>query len=547
MDYYYKYLKYKTKYLELKGGKMEYGLYGLYSYIGNNLNLRTNNKRFNEINYVHDLPLYNNNDNIIIQHLRDNCTIDNNNITEYYPKIKSFEFIPYDKKNKSDTEQIQKLINTTYFTEDLDIDNLKWTTINKLKRFRYRGYSKEISEQIINLYAKKANELLKKTENYELDGYTEIRKKALELQSKRRCDAIHINHDNTNSNPNINLYTYKVILEELIEDRQLLLSSVNKGKDYNNNPKIYRDPYTLANEKLGVLSWNLIINKASINCIMQNHDVLFPIRIILDIDSRTLFYDNILNSKKYTSYMGFFLIRFINDDDDYTKCSKPHNSKEQYYIFFVFKNENKFFNLPLFTYTLTNFRNNIVNWGTVTEKKTVLFYEILQLICMYLNNNVYFYLISIENEHNNNNITKSWIFSKDLNDINIEKNEIHILVSKYNIDNISYKLNKPIWNNKKYKYIEYNEKYKLIQCHFGWYPDPNDKFCIKLGDMKNTIKDNLKNNACINKINSEMFKFDKLRYIQTIGKNNIMSTEDITNFDFGVDAIIDLKINEFLH
>ena len=54
MDYYYKYSKYKTKYLELKGGKMEYGLYGFYSYYGDTLNLRTNNKRFNEINYVHD-------------------------------------------------------------------------------------------------------------------------------------------------------------------------------------------------------------------------------------------------------------------------------------------------------------------------------------------------------------------------------------------------------------------------------------------------------------------------------------------------------------
>ena len=518
------------------------GLYGLYSYIGNNINLRKTNKRINEINYVHDLPLDKdiNDDNIIIQHLKSNCTIDdNNNIVKYYPNIKSFQFIPYDDTKKEDNKKIEELIKNTYFTEDLDIENLKWTKLNELKRFRYRGYSDEISEKIINSYADKATEILKDKDNYKLDGYTEIRKKALELQSKRRCDAIH---KHPNKSTNFSDESENLLLEEVIKDFQMLLSSVKTGQKYLKNSKIYCDPYTLVNEKLGVLSWNMIINKATINCIMNNHDVLFPIRIILDMDSKTLFYDNILQSNKYSNYMGFFLIRFINDNDEYTKYSKPHDSKEQYYIFFVYKNENEFFNLPLHTYTLTNFRNNIINWGTVTEKKTVLFYEILQLICMYLNNNVHFYLISIEkNGSIDNDIMKSWIYSKDLNDINIEKNEIHILVSKYNIDNIGDKLNKPIWNKKNYKYIEYNEKYKLIQCHFGWYSDPDDKFCIKLGDMKQELKNNLKNNACINEINSELFKLDILRYIKTIGKINII------NADLDKDSIIHLKINEFLH
>jgi hypothetical protein len=543
MNYYYKYLKYKTKYLELKGGKMKYGLYGLYSYVGNKLNLRTNNKRFNEINYVHDLPLYEDNnkvDNIIIRHLKSKYKN-----WKYYNGIKSFEFVPYlPNTSEKDIEIIKNVIKDTYFTEEIEkigkLDKVKWTMLNKLKRFRYRGYSDKISEKIINAYADKAEQVLSKEQNYKLDEYTEIRKKALELQSKRKCNAIH-EHPNKSIN-NSDLYK-SILLEEEIKDMQLLLSNVKTGESYEkNNPKIYRDPFTLVNEKLGILSWNMIINKATINCIMNHHDVLFPMRIVLDMDSKTLFYDNILQSKKYSNYMGFFLIRFINDEDDYTKGSKPHVSKEQYYIFFVFKNVLPDFDFPLYTYTLTNFRNNIVNWGTVTEKKTVLFYEILQLICMYLNNNIHFYLISIKNDNNinNNDIIKSWIYSKDLEYVNFDNSEIHILVSKHNIDSISDKLNKSIQNEKKYKYIKYNEQYKLFECHFGWYDDPNDKFCIKLGNMENSIKQKLKTDACIQNIDSELYTLDKKRYIQSNGIVNFIDKY----FDLINDPIMNIKLQK---
>jgi hypothetical protein len=565
MNYYYKYLKYKKKYSDLKGGKMEYGLYGLYSYFGEKLNLRKNNKRFNEINYVHDLPLYKdaksvNGDNIIIQHLR----------SKYkrwikYNEIKSFDFIPYDETNILDNEQIQNLIDTTYFTKELkelDKDQLKWTTLNQLKRFRYRGYSDEISKTIIDSYADKATELLGDEKNYKVDvdgihdDITKIRQEALQLRSVRKCKDIHKHH---NKSENYTGLYEKILLEEVIDvnEKQILLSSVVTGLKYENNPIIYRDPFTLVNEKLGILSWNMIINKATINCIMKNHDVLFPMRIILDMNPETLFYDNIFKSKKYSNYLGFFLIRFENDEDDDTKESRPHDSDEQYYIFFIFKNENKFFKLPLFTYTLTNFRNNIVNWGTVTEKKTVLFYEILQLICMYLNGNVHFYLVSIENksehksEHkseNYNNI-KSWIHSGDLKYINFD-NEIHILVSQYDIDTVNDKLGNQnkIQIKDNYKFIQYNN-YKLIQCHYGWYDDDlsQDRFCIKLGDMVQEKKDELKQKACINELNDRLYKLDKKRYIQAIGENNVTTNNEIDKFDLTNDSIMKLKLKNLLN
>jgi hypothetical protein len=576
--YKYKYLKLKNEYIG-EGGNMDYGLYGFYSYYGNRLNKRINNTKFYEKNYVHELPLNKdvNGDNIVIQHLKSNCTIDDkNNITEYYPGIKSFKFVPYGRIDKNDLDDkdsygniseddyknIQNSINTTYFTDELDIENLKWTTLNKLKMFRYKGYSKEISETIINSYADKASQLLGNEDIYKADGLTEIRQKALELRRDRRCNTIH---RYPNKPPNIQDLPYtKILLEELIDinEKQLLLSSVLTGVKYGTNPTIYKDPYTLVNEKLGLLSWNMIINKSTLNCIIEYHDVLFPIRIILDMNPETLFYDNILQTNKYSNYMGFFLIRFENDNDKDTLKSRPHNSKEQYYIFFIFKHKRPSLNFSLYTYILTDFRNNIVNWGTVTEKRTVLYHEILQLICMYLNDNVHFYLISNNNNETvkSNNI-KSWIHPDDLKYINFE-NEIHILVSKHNIEYIEEQLKKdPLTKDDKQdssaeddkewtkvakkitkkKYIQYKD-YKLFKCHFGFYDTIENKLCIKLGDMTQEKKDELKQESCINDLNDELYKLDKKRLIQPIALNSIYTDNDIHNFD--VDKIMDLRLRE---
>jgi hypothetical protein len=576
-EYYnYKYKKYKTKYLDLKGGKMEYGLYGFNSYYGDTLNLRKN-KRFNEINYVHDIPLSKDNplskeikgDNIIINHLRSKYKN-----WEYYQGIKSFEFVPYyeseeskkSEEKKQDNENIQKLIDTTYFTKELNKDangNVFWTELNKLKIFRYKGYSKEISEQIINAYADKAKELLKDKNNYKSDNedITNLREKALELRTLRRCNKIH-EHPDKSTNIQGSPYT-KILLEKTIKDGeiQLLLSSIPTGIKYDDNPKIYKDPYTLVNEKLGMLSWNLIINKATINCIMTHHDVLFPIRIILDMNPEKLFYDNILQTtrsskyivenNKYSNYMGFFLIRFENDSDVYTHNSKPHKSREQYYIFFVFKNKNKFFDFPLHTYTLTNFRNNIVNWGTVTEKRTVLFYEIFQLICMYRQKKIYFYLVSSKKNENKSENIKSWIYPDHLQYINFN-NEIHILVSKHNIEVVARMLQinqEDIRENNIYRHIDYDE-YELIECHFGYYIDPKnpkDIFCIKLGNIIEDEQKKLEEIACINDINSDFYKLDKVRNIKIIGENNIIKIEDIDNFDLIEDPIMNINLKDILN
>jgi hypothetical protein len=557
MDYYYKYLKYKTKYFELKGGKMEYGLYGFYSHYKDKsnkdiLNLRINRKYLNnykEKNYVHELnlPRDKNDDNIIIQHLIEFCETDSNgNITKYFTKnVKTLEFYPYKNTSIEDENKIKDLINTTYFKDQLDIknDKVKWTTLNKLKKFRYRGYSDQISKKIIDSYADKATKILQ-DKLYEIDDIelTTKRLVGLNLTKERTCDSIHLN-TNTNSNTNQN----PIIFGEYINNKQLLLSNIETGEKYNNYEKIYRDPYLLHDEKLGALSWNMIINKATLNCIMKNDKEIFPIRIVLNMQPHKLYYDNIMDTGKYTNYMGFFLIRFENDSDVLTTNSKPHNSEQEYYIFFVFKNDSIF---DFKTYTLTNFRNNIVSWGNVTEKKTVLFHEIIQLMCMHKNNDVYFYLISKNNDNlTNNDFIKSWIhkdhikYVDNFKHLNFEHDdEMHILVSRHNINDVctNLKLDKNnIWNKDNYEYIEYNE-YKLIQCHFDWY-DNNEKFCIKFGNMSQTKKDKLE--LCIT--DNKLLQFDEIRYIQPTAKTNISSPDE--SHKFNIESILNLELQTFIN
>jgi hypothetical protein len=206
-DYYYKYLKYKTKYLELKNQKAGYikgenitnmgiwennyykpfGLYGLYGHITktdengktkNILNERGKYKKFvkdntdprlpnNEINYIHELPIYEDNDivfedNIIIKHLLEHCKL-----STYYSGIKSFEFVPYEKNIETDEEEkkISEFIKDTYFVKDMLRNNnieTDWLTINKYKRRRYRGLDLQQSEEYVKKFSEQAYKILKK-------------------------------------------------------------------------------------------------------------------------------------------------------------------------------------------------------------------------------------------------------------------------------------------------------------------------------------------------------------------------------------------------
>ena len=75
--------------------------------------------------------------------------------------------------------------------------------------------------------------------------------------------------------------------------KQYLLSDMYLGNKLKFDSKISKDSYVYNSSNLGYSGYNMMINKATINCIATHHDMIFPIRIILDMNPSTLFYDNI--------------------------------------------------------------------------------------------------------------------------------------------------------------------------------------------------------------------------------------------------------------
>lgn len=748
-EYYnYKYKKYKTKYLDLKGGKMEYnennnvtelgilkknyykpfGLYGLYGHITikdnnaktkNILNERVKYKKFvnnntdprlpnNEINYIHDLPIYENDDivfedNIIIKHLLEHCKKG-----QYYSNIQSFEFVPYKKNIKTDEEEkkISEFIKDTYFAKEMLNENneVDWLTINKYKRNRYRGLDLQQSERYVKAYSEQAEKNLIELQYVTSDKIlNEKRFDELLIQTKRSCKNLYKHYKNfSNGEQNV-----PVLLEnELIENKkkQYLLSDFSLGVKYANNPKLSKDAYISSTSKLGKSGYNIMINKATIGCIANYNDMLFPIRIILDMNPNIMFYDNIYekiylifidklnehftkdnlnkllsiinNNKKiiinnndndkkelniqikkldtflsiinkkekinstdkekekinnilnkyinellnkefnftisnleildiltllypdinddnnfinliniliikrynnleelykflnstysknilqqsiinlfnyifmiffnnYYQYVGFWLIKFKNNYEEFEQIgnelkylydptnSKPHNSREQYYIFFVFR-DIQFEKMGIFfaTYPNVNFRNNKIDVSSVVELKKILYHEILQLLCLYYKKQIYFYIIlkqqnyeelncNLQNQYLNNKMkyskcSKVWLskesekIMKD-NNFDIENNEIHVLVSNKNINDICNKKQYRKQTINDINYIEVNNNYYLFECYFDYEKLDNafklDRFVIKLGNNKEIV-----NSTCFN--DDKLLEFEDIR------------------------------------
>lgn len=242
----------------------------------------------NEINYIHDLPIYENDDivfkdNIIIKHLLEHCKKG-----QYYSDIKSFQFVSYKNNIKTDEEEkkISEFIKDTYFAKDMLNENneVDWLTINKYKRNRYRGLDLQQSERYVKAYSEQAEknliELQYVTSNKILN---EKRFDELLIQAKRNCKNLYKHYKNfSNGEQNV-----PVLLEnELIENKrkQYLLSDFSLGVKYANNPKLSKDAYISSTSKLGKSGYNIMINKATIGCIANYNDMLFAIRIILDMN-----------------------------------------------------------------------------------------------------------------------------------------------------------------------------------------------------------------------------------------------------------------------
>ena len=367
---------------------------------------------------------------------------------EHYGNVPNLTFVPIDGLLDEEIKEVQKLIDICYsFYIDESGKYASWSKIHAFAReYMHSGYDSGLSKHIVDLYADKAKEEL--NNNFFNKIFDEQIKPILEKQSKRTCENIHnIDTRLPKNDPTKNVE--KLILEDyLYEDgeKQLLLGG-REIWNYQNNPKVLNDPWLFRWAQLGFLVWNLMINKASVKCILDNNPALFPMQIILATNPNFLFFEQVdisnKNKKENIEYIGYFIVRIkyekINGLQKDENCKKlydykldkgPNNSQENYYVLFVFKKTyNIYINetgeykpdeeknkklLITDKYILTDFRLQRVHWGNVTRSKRVLLIEIQQLMCSYFkeegDKKIYFYFLSeYENGQNEpiNNICKT--------------------------------------------------------------------------------------------------------------------------------------------
>jgi hypothetical protein len=503
-------------------------LYGLYSFINDKPNDRKTNIIPNdfrlgtkEFKYIHDLP------NFGIQIINHLLSKKKDNI--YYKDIKSYIFIPFDESLNNENNKIQQYINYSYRKKisDLEKDDIElWTRINFNHRLTNRGYTFDLSEEIINNFSNNSKCILNKFK-YNKEILDDKRFNELNKSSLRSCDNIH----NIEGHINKDIPYTKILLEDEVikqNEKQLLLSSMSRHDKYLNNNKILISPWIDYSARMGYMSWSIPINKASISCIINNNPIQFPIRLLLETHPNNLFYENRFdefskNEDNSYKYMGFFIIKYKlneshnnpdmpeNIDDEckhlylYTNM-KTHKSKEQYYVLFVFKN-NKYINdYDPWGYHIVNFRLNIVAWGDVKEWSRYLSFEIRQLMC----SQVYFYMILKENviddkecksqyedynEHKK--CIKAWIHSKYYNllkNYSFDDDCIHILISKHKLTDNIYNLQ---YKNEKIEYQDLDNGYCLFKCYFTWNNDPIDRFLITFSSKEKYIPELCIKNKCI--------------------------------------------------
>lgn len=518
--------------------------YGFYGRKGNtdNINYRknyipsidpqVNNKEFGV--YVHDFF------EEIPKHLNYQYNI-SGKYGKHYGNINNLTFIPIDSLSEKEKNKVQSLINVCYsFYIDDSNTKISWSKLHALGReYMYSGYNSELSKTIMDLIAEEANIIADK-----INDISDSKYNLLKIQSKRKCDNIHNIH-NIDKKEDVSHNYNKIILEDYFinqNEKQLILGfgRNNDIQQYKNNPKIFNDPWLSRSSELGFYVWNIMINKATIKCILDNNPILFPIQIILSTNPNYLFYEQIEKSNNI-KYIGYFIARINLDKLENTQIIDPEcerlydytfnkiqDSKEQYFVIFIFKNEDKNIKYDIDRYILTDFRMQRIHWGDLTRSKRVLFIEIEQLMCSLLYEKTYFYLLSeyetgemnniiqkcnsqneeitnvINNKKNNKDCFEAWLHSSTFkllnnNKIKLKGQSYNIFVSKKKIEDIQKELENKIQCflpvNKDFKHLLITEKidndtvkeYILFPCHFKWETIINTNNDKKYGNKKTFV------------------------------------------------------------
>ena len=173
----------------------------------------------------------------------------------FYKDIKSYIFIPYDESLIDENNKIQHYINYSYRKKisDLEKDDIElWTQINFNHRLTNRGYTYDLSKEIIDSFSNKSKCIL--TKHKEI--LNQDRLKELNKSSLRTCSNIHKIDGHIDSS----IPYEKILLEDkLIEtgSKQLLLSSMKRHDKYLNNNKLLLSPWIDYKTKMGYMCWSI--------------------------------------------------------------------------------------------------------------------------------------------------------------------------------------------------------------------------------------------------------------------------------------------------
>lgn len=377
----------------------------------------TSNARFHNLHkengkYIFDLK---NKGNLIKEHLS-KYKINN----QYYKidndiDIPTLKFMAYTNDTHEHNITIQNIIDIIY---EYDGNN---NSIDKLKKYQQninRGYDNIIAEKILNDYSNDATNILNNNNNL---SNNEIR--LLNIAKNSKCENIYNNYNNQKKN--VNYADNQLILNDFLFDnnnKTLLLGSMKMMDRYLGNKNLIIEPWLRIFTNIGYMMWNRMINKATLSCMLNNNTSLFSSLALLENHPQTLnyqnYFDKINDDPNNYTYLGFFLVRFNDEDNKFNK------TKEKYFIFFVLLNESS--NYIENKYLLLNFRCNQIKWGTINENKKYLLTEIQQIMCLYNNPNFFTYVLLPENK----------------NQLILNKNIDDICESRYN------ELNNKIDNNK---------------------------------------------------------------------------------------------------
>ena len=376
----------------------------------------------------------------IKQHLLMHYTKNDN---KNYPDVKTFQFIPHDDTNTNDNTNIQNLINSLYpidtmypNTDGQDVISSAAIEISRISQ--YEAFTDEYAESIADTQANKTRILSEKNKKNikELELNIEKVEKLKELKelqlyldigSLNTCKELP-NTTTINNRPGFPTPVNKRLLLEGIlnsnnpQDKQFILGQESIVYQYLSNEHIIIYPWVPTNysNEIGSNVWNILLNKALVSCMIQNHTSssnIFPVKMFLNLNPNDLIFKSLPNINNLI-YLGFFIIRYDIDDqkrnefilkyildnfkDEFInktaqekdiliakykqmfetyKKYKPPNSYQPYYVFFLFKfKSDKILKADPFSYILFNYRCNFIAFGDYLEQKRYPYDELIQII-----------------------------------------------------------------------------------------------------------------------------------------------------------------------